>query len=52
MLVPDFAALRYFFHYRFPDVIIRLIRESHRSVVRRTKIHRDGKRLQCNEQIG
>ncbi|WP_322106439.1 hypothetical protein [Paraburkholderia sp. J41] len=25
MLVPDFAALRYFFNYRFPDVIAVLI---------------------------
>jgi len=51
MLVPDFAALRYFFNYRFPDVINCLTAATHCYAVWRTKIRRGGKRLQCNAGI-
>jgi hypothetical protein len=37
MLVPDFAALRYFFNYRFPDVIAGLIGMTHNHAYSGTK---------------
>ncbi|WP_224007443.1 hypothetical protein [Paraburkholderia tropica] len=51
MLVPDFAALRYFFYYRFPDVILRLNRAYKKIDAVQHKKSRARKCLRCARRI-
>jgi hypothetical protein len=50
MLVPDFAALRYFFYYRFPDALVRKRTQRVCRIGAARKNHRVRKCLQCNEE--
>lgn len=50
MLVPDFAALRYFFYYRFPDALKGTRGQDVRRIAAARKNLRVRKCLQCNEE--